>query len=339
MITKNKILIYATGILLISSSIITYSFNIGHNMTSKYTPLNSNSKSIFLPLKNKDLEIKILDVLESLDEFSRITTIRHTNKELPRSEYDKKYDKLFAHFIDEANNVESELRFIISNELKAYRYTYYIALLINILIIIVASIIFYRYEKDKLKTVAILQKSNDDLEATKKDLIKTNKIIKHLANTDKLTQLHNRLKIDSIIDFEVQRARRYNKIFSVILLDVDYFKKINDTYGHDVGDYVLIEISNLLKKNIRVTDYVGRFGGEEFIIICPETNSENTALLAEKLRISMQEYKFKGMDKKTCSFGVSEFILGDSTKEDVIKRSDKALYKAKNNGRNQVAVM
>jgi len=163
------------------------------------------------------------------------------------------------------------------------------------------------------------------------------KKVEELSITDKLTKLFNRHKIDEVFQEEIQRAKRYDCIFSVILLDIDHFKSVNDTYGHDVGDVVIKNISKLLKQSIRVTDIVGRWGGEEFIIIAIETNYKDAMNLAQNIKKSIQNYKHDKVGFKTASFGVTTYKKGDS-EELMLNRADGALYKAKNEGRNQVCL-
>lgn len=163
------------------------------------------------------------------------------------------------------------------------------------------------------------------------------KQIEKLSITDQLTQLYNRHKLESSFSIEIGRAKRYGHPLSMILLDIDYFKSVNDNYGHDIGDETLISVANILKNNIRATDIVGRWGGEEFIIIVTETNIEDTQLLSEKIRSAIETYHFNEIGHKTASFGVSSLDSGD-TKESLIQKADQALYKAKRNGRNRIEV-
>jgi diguanylate cyclase (GGDEF)-like protein len=156
-----------------------------------------------------------------------------------------------------------------------------------------------------------------------------------LATTDQLTQVSNRAKFKIILEKEIQRYQRENSIFSIIFFDIDFFKKINDTYGHNEGDNVLRDLSNLVSENIRSSDTIARWGGEEFIILCIDSNLENSILIAEKLRKIIEEYDFGLPTNVTCSFGVSEYI-SDESQECFIKRADNGLYKAKESGRNRV---
>jgi len=169
-----------------------------------------------------------------------------------------------------------------------------------------------------------------------KELNEAIREISVLATTDKLTGLFNRLKIEEYLENELQRTKRYNHQFSVILIDIDYFKNINDTYGHLVGDQVLVDFGEILKKRIRQTDIVGRWGGEEFLVVCPETSLNESTNLAESIRQAIENSKFNTIDKLTASFGIANYLEND-TIDSIVKRADDALYQAKKNGRNRVA--
>jgi diguanylate cyclase (GGDEF)-like protein len=159
--------------------------------------------------------------------------------------------------------------------------------------------------------------------------------LEKLSRTDPLTKLNNRLMLDSTFARAIELARRYDNMFSIILLDVDYFKHVNDRFGHQLGDTILQEFSAILSKNTRAVDVVGRWGGEEFLIICPESNLEGTMNLANNLRQKITGHEFPTVGLVTSSFGVACFKKGD-TKESMVERADKALYLAKSNGRNRV---
>jgi diguanylate cyclase (GGDEF)-like protein len=185
-------------------------------------------------------------------------------------------------------------------------------------------IVFYTLE-------AIIDKERNQRD----ELRQLNERLEHLSITDKLTQTFNRIGIDNSINNELNRLKRYGQNFGIILLDVDYFKKVNDTFGHDVGDFVLKGIAEVLKKNTRATDIVGRWGGEEFLIICPETNEDNISKLAELLRTHIEQHDFNPVDKVTCSFGTT-IANKDDDINSLLKKADSALYEAKESGRNKV---
>lgn len=164
-----------------------------------------------------------------------------------------------------------------------------------------------------------------------------NKELERLSLTDKLTGLFNRSKIDAAIEREIARSQRFGQPFSLIMLDIDHFKLVNDTYGHQVGDKVLIAVSSVLSDNTRETDILGRWGGEEFIVICPHTDGVGILNLAEGLRLKFEAYDFPVVEHKTASFGVTTYRNGDQPTE-IVRRADEALYAAKNSGRNRVEV-
>ena len=171
-----------------------------------------------------------------------------------------------------------------------------------------------------------LEKSNEQLE-------KKNLELQRLSITDPLTELYNRHKIDAELSHEFGRASRYGGTFSLLILDIDWFKKVNDSYGHQAGDSVIKEIAVLLKNSSRDIDMVGRWGGEEFIILCPRINVHQALELADRIRCSIELHSFSINTSITVSIGVAEFNHHE-TIINLIKRTDDNLYVAKHNGRN-----
>ncbi len=158
------------------------------------------------------------------------------------------------------------------------------------------------------------------------------------AQLDPLTKLPNRQAYDHQFNSEYSRWQRYDKPLTMMIADIDFFKKINDTFGHAAGDKVLKTVARVLQTNLRDTDFIARFGGEEFVILMPETKINAAIKVAEKLRTTIMDCPFHSSNRKvpvTMSFGVCEFHKGD-TQESVFDKADKALYEAKENGRNKV---
>jgi len=168
------------------------------------------------------------------------------------------------------------------------------------------------------------------------ELEEANKKLKKISEIDKLTQINNRLKLDEVLQYEINSSERYSSELSILILDLDFFKKVNDNFGHLVGDMVLMEIGNILRLNVRETDTVGRWGGEEFLIILPKTNLNDALFVAEKIRTKVEQTQFTEVGKITCSIGVTSYIKGDN-QDKLIYRADMALYEAKNSGRNRVS--
>jgi diguanylate cyclase (GGDEF)-like protein len=198
--------------------------------------------------------------------------------------------------------------------------------ILGILAIGVAVIVYWNIKLSRLnRTIAV---QNEQLEKKGKEL-------KQLSITDSLTGLYNRMHLNEQFLLEHNRSLRHNRPLSIIMLDIDQFKKINDSYGHLSGDLVLEAIAETIQKAVRQTDILGRWGGEEFLIICPETTLEGAKSMAEKLRKVIREIEFPFDHQVSASFGVSKLINGQELK-DLISLADKALYKAKKNGRNRV---
>lgn len=164
------------------------------------------------------------------------------------------------------------------------------------------------------------------------------KNLETLSTTDHLTGIANRLKLDSLLEEEAHRASRLGHALSFIILDIDHFKSVNDTYGHQEGDVILQQFAHLIDSRIRKIDTCGRWGGEEFCIICPGTTSSEAFRLAEDLRLQIETTKFGQLDKLTASFGVASYHHGEDNNQDFIQRADIALYQSKQYGRNQVTL-
>jgi len=165
-------------------------------------------------------------------------------------------------------------------------------------------------------------------------------LYEYMAMTDRLTRVANRQHFDLILEQIIREAKRRKELFSLVLLDVDDFKMVNDTYGHDAGDKVLIFLAGLLQSNTREQDFVARWGGEEFTIILPETSGEQAFHLCEKIRQLIQKADIRGPAlqlKITCSFGVAEYSE-ELHQDDLLKRADNALYRAKRKGKNRVVL-
>lgn len=159
--------------------------------------------------------------------------------------------------------------------------------------------------------------------------------LERISRTDTLTGLANRRHIESVLDAEIGRTRRYGRDLSIILIDLDNFKNVNDTYGHQSGDTVLVKFAEMLQATVRASDVAGRWGGEEFLVISPENNLAGVAALAELIRLRLAEIPFAVSGRQTASFGVACLVAGES-RDGLVRRADDALYKAKKNGRNCV---
>jgi diguanylate cyclase (GGDEF)-like protein len=182
-----------------------------------------------------------------------------------------------------------------------------------------------------------VQHRTEDLEREKTELLRAREQMRHFAEHDDLTGLWNHRIIVERLRIEVERSRRENAPLSVILIDLDHFKQINDTLGHPAGDRALKEMGVILLRSVRSYDWVGRYGGEEFLLILPGSNYSSARLRAEQLRVSVESARILSGDRHinmTASFGVASGFPSDY--EALIKAADTALYEAKDRGRNCV---
>lgn len=199
--------------------------------------------------------------------------------------------------------------------------------------IILAILLYYTR---KLRTINLsLAAAIDALHMSENELRAANEELQRLSTTDKLTGLSNRHRLDETLRQAIEKSKRYGRPLSVIMIDLDHFKKVNDTYGHQRGDDVLQQSAAIFRQNCRSTDTVGRWGGEEFLIVCPETDLNNGVLLAEKLRKALCENAMFEAHTQTASFGVCSYKEAD-TPETLVGKADDALYEAKASERNCV---
>lgn len=173
------------------------------------------------------------------------------------------------------------------------------------------------------------------------ELEKLNAEVQHIAVTDGLTGLYNRRGFFELSNHEMERIKRFESTFSVIMIDIDHFKRVNDTYGHAVGDQVLKQVAARFHEQVRKVDILGRYGGEEFSILLPETKLAGARNLAERLRCCIADQPIetaKGFMNMTISVGLATLVNSAMTLEEILKQADDALYQAKESGRNRICV-
>lgn len=186
---------------------------------------------------------------------------------------------------------------------------------------------------DKKRIVGFVSTGKDVTEETL-----LNQEIKRIAMIDKLTGIYNRHKAEELFALEAERSRRFSHPLSMILIDIDHFKSVNDTFGHDIGDEVLKQLADIVQENIRKIDIFARWGGEEFLLLSPGTDLTQIKVLGEKLRVAVDNATFPEIGHITISSGISTFEK-DDTLSTLFKRADQGLYHAKVHGRNQVGVI
>jgi diguanylate cyclase (GGDEF)-like protein len=197
--------------------------------------------------------------------------------------------------------------------------------------LIILVIRFFDYNRER----AANRKKQEELEKYLAALEIEKSEYEKSSRTDPLTGCLNRAGFGSVLLREQENLTKNGSPVSFVLLDIDHFKEVNDTYGHNVGDEVLVNLTKLIQGKIRNSDSLVRWGGEEFVILCGETPIQNAQFLAEKLRVAIENTQLITQQRITCSFGISEMIAGEDPKR-LFERADKALYASKEGGRNRV---
>jgi len=199
---------------------------------------------------------------------------------------------------------------------------------------------FIEYKKSINVQKDELQELNETLELKVKNrtlaLEKMTDDFKELATIDTLTKISNRYSLMKLFHKEINRSHRYDNPLSILMIDIDYFKKVNDTYGHDVGDSVLVALAKLMKNSLREVDTIGRYGGEEFLMLLPDTQLKDAKNFAQRLLEKIAMHHFKVVESVTISVGLIELAERESMDE-AFKRVDNLLYKSKKEGRNRVS--
>ncbi|MBC8205247.1 MAG: GGDEF domain-containing protein [FCB group bacterium] len=204
------------------------------------------------------------------------------------------------------------------------------------------TLLILRVDSREMELKDMINSLEERVSIRTRELEDKNIILQELATIDKLTGLYNRRYFDEKLAEYSRLALRMKHCMSCIMTDIDYFKKFNDTYGHQAGDYVLNKVAGILRTNARVTDICARYGGEEFVILLPNTPIENAGLFAERIiaKTKAAEYQYHGeILKVTCSLGVAAGRNNDSLFDNLVKNADDALYRAKQSGRNCVMKM
>jgi len=203
---------------------------------------------------------------------------------------------------------------------------------LRFLVVSIASVVTgYYFESSSIRAYSVV------IRARKKEQLYLKKL-ENLSVTDELTGLNNRRYFEDQFRIEQEKVNRYGNNLCLIMIDIDHFKSINDNFGHELGDKVLVEFSNLLNSQIRRADFLSRWGGEEFMILLPEVDLEKAKIIAEKLRQLISRHQFSHNRKLTASFGVTKVTSEPDSKGSSINNVDVALYQAKKEGRDRIKV-
>ncbi len=268
--------------------------------------------------------------------LSYVEKIPNTNWVVGSGFYTKEIEKITESQIAELQKInEAELLI-----LKFYSIVFVvISVIVSIFISRKLKKNFDWFKKNLAKKSNELQELNEELEEKihhrTQELENAYIKMQHIANTDSLTQINNRYSFLNAFNAELQKHKKEQREFSLIMFDIDHFKLINDTYGHDVGDIVIVEITQVARECLRESDIFGRIGGEEFMLFLPQTSMDKATEIAQRVRKAIDGYNFSVVKHVTISLGVTAY-RGQEEGSDILKRVDIALYKAKEQGRNRV---
>ena len=264
-----------------------------------------------------------------------LTEIHHINKEIEEKVKEKLKSKIMfsTHFHDPLIQSDKD----ISIDFLPVRnlYNKQVAYIINYEISDVPKIIFNKNRKLFISLSLLIFLISISIGLMLQRAKHKENMVRDIATHDALTKIYNRYGLEEILKQRVGEFNRFKRDLSIIFLDIDHFKAVNDTYGHNAGDVILQELSQLIQENIRLSDIFARWGGEEFLLILPESTLSDAITLAEKLRYLIDNYSFSEPQHITCSFGVTDLDEGEN-QEEVLKRVDEFLYRAKELGRNKV---
>ncbi|WP_419763836.1 MAG: cache domain-containing protein [Arcobacter sp.] len=329
----------------------------GNILLNDSTPeyINKNFNNI----KDKSIQNVYFALLKSIknddNKFSRYSWINpETNKEEVKYSYVKKVPNtnwiIGTGFYESTIKANAAVQVTKLYEDYHMRISYIMTIgFISILISLVCSYLvskylksqFLKYKNRILNKSSELKQLNRSLEDKVKDrteeLERSRESLEVLATTDALTKIHNRYSIMNILEQEIRKFKRYGGNLCIALFDIDKFKDINDTYGHDVGDIVLSDLSSFVNNFLRESDIIGRYGGEEFIIIYQNTMLEDACIVSQRVRKGVAEHKFnENIKQVTISIGLVEY-QNDESVDELFKRLDILLYKSKNEGRNKLS--
>lgn len=293
----------------------------------------------YLPLQDFKLRKNVLEVKQQLKLFRTIMFKRWEMRETsgPGSEIDQQFDTVFNRLVSETDELEVSLQSMTASAMQRFYFNHLVLLFFAIIIVMTVGWIVRRFLLRQDYNLHLLEQVNHELAEEVEKRRQTEALLEKQATSDHLTGILNRSRMSELLQEEWNRVIRYRDPFSLIMFDIDHFKHVNDRLGHQAGDLVLVELTERVKLELRDSDSFARWGGEEFLLLLPQTDMQGAEEVAERCRQAFANSPVEGVGTVTASFGVVSYTEEDDSLEHLLKRADDALYRAKRQGRDRVS--
>jgi len=293
----------------------------------------------YRPLQDERMVVLVRDVRDKLGEYRLIMEKRWKMRESsgPGSVIDESLDSVFNELINEADGLEGYLQEATREAMQRFYLNNLLLFALAISITIGVGLMVRRFVLRQAYGVLMLERANLELASEVEKRKRTEALLERQATTDHLTGILNRGRMSELLDEEWSRAARYPENFSLIMYDIDHFKRVNDRLGHHAGDRVLVELTHRVKRELRDIDTFARWGGEEFLILLPQTDLQGAQEVAERCRHAFVDTPIAEIGTISASFGVVQYSAEDGSLQRLLQRADNALYEAKRAGRDRVS--
>lgn len=293
----------------------------------------------YFPLEDTELRQQVHTVNRQLENFRHIMDQRWSMRSTSRagSNIDQQFDEVYNELVDETDALEVALQHLTDVAMQRFYINHLLLLGFALAITFAVGWVVHRFLMRQAYHLHLLEEVNQELASEVEKRRETELLLEQQATTDHLTGIFNRSRMSELLHDEWNRVSRYGEPFSLIMFDIDHFKQVNDTLGHHAGDRVLVELTQRVKLVLRESDVFARWGGEEFLLLLPETDLEGAEEVAERCRHAFARTPIEGVGTVTASFGVVAYSDDDGSLEHLLQRADAALYEAKHGGRDRVS--
>lgn len=292
----------------------------------------------YYPIEDDLMRQRLRDVRDKLAEYREIMKLRLKNQAPGEadSSIDEKLDTIFRELISEAEGMNYDLHEVTEVEMRHFYLNNIVLFILAVAMTFGVGVMVRRFVLRQAYGVHLLERANLELASEVEKRKRTEVLLERQATTDHLTGILNRTRMSEVLEDEWARMARYPETFALIMFDIDHFKRVNDLLGHHAGDRVLVELTHRVKRELRDIDAFARWGGEEFLILLPQTDAKGAEEVAERCRKAFSDTPIQDIGTITASFGVVAYSREEGTLQRLLQRADAALYEAKHKGRDRV---